>query len=83
MRWFRTDCPYGRFGHRRRFFGALRQGYFRGLGLRTAKMLSAEDLQLNGGSSLAEGSDTLFWGTALPLQPKCCVRRRPRDTYRL
>ncbi|HEV7986267.1 MAG TPA: PadR family transcriptional regulator [Steroidobacteraceae bacterium] len=47
---FRAECAYGRefgrFGHRQRFFGALRQGYFGGLGLRAGKMLSADDLQL-------------------------------------
>jgi DNA-binding PadR family transcriptional regulator len=36
----------GRFRHRHRILGALRQGYFRGPGARTAKMLSSDDLQL-------------------------------------
>ncbi|HEY3808418.1 MAG TPA: PadR family transcriptional regulator [Steroidobacteraceae bacterium] len=49
-RHFRAECAFGRefgrFGHRHRFFGALRQGEFGGPGMRAAKMLSAEDLQL-------------------------------------
>ena len=47
---FRAECAFGRefgrFGHRQRFFGALRQGHFGGPGMRAAKMLSSEDLQL-------------------------------------
>ena len=46
---FRAECAAGReqgpFGHRRRLFGALRRSYDSS-GLRAAKMLSAEDLQL-------------------------------------
>jgi DNA-binding PadR family transcriptional regulator len=44
------ECPYGRdfgrFGHRHRLFGALRQAYSAGPGMRAAKMLSSDDLQL-------------------------------------
>ncbi len=49
---FRVESPYGRefgrFGHRHRhrLFGALRQAYFDGPGMRAAKMLSSDDLQL-------------------------------------
>src|SRR6202453_4221367 len=32
--------------HRHRIIGALREGYFHGPGMRAAKMLSADDLQL-------------------------------------
>lgn len=50
MRFFRPQCAFGRDagrrGHRHHFLGAVRQGYLRGLGMRAAKMLSAEDLQL-------------------------------------
>jgi DNA-binding PadR family transcriptional regulator len=46
---FRAECAFGReFGRsgHRHHLGALRQGYFGGPGLRAAKMLSSEDLQL-------------------------------------
>ena len=47
---FRAEWPYGRelgrFGHRHRLFGALRQAYAGGPGMRAAKMLSSDDLQL-------------------------------------
>src|ERR1700693_4703036 len=47
---FRAECAFGRefgrSGHRHRLFGALRQGYLGEPGLRAAKMLSSEDLQL-------------------------------------
>jgi len=47
---FRKEGPHGRdwggLGRGRRRFGALRQGHSGGPGLRAAKMLSAEDLQL-------------------------------------
>jgi DNA-binding PadR family transcriptional regulator len=50
MRRFRTECAFGResgrFGHRHRFTGAVRRGYYQGFGMRAAKMLSSEDLQL-------------------------------------
>jgi len=49
-----AERPCGPFGRRRRFFGALRQTYQTG-GLRTAKMLSAEDLQLMLLALLQEG----------------------------
>jgi DNA-binding PadR family transcriptional regulator len=50
MRRFRTEAAFdrgsGRCGPRQRFLGALREGHFRGPGMRAARMLSAEDLQL-------------------------------------
>jgi DNA-binding PadR family transcriptional regulator len=50
MRRYRKQCSFGREGHgaggRRGFMGGLRQSYFRGPGLRAARMLSAEDLQI-------------------------------------
>jgi DNA-binding PadR family transcriptional regulator len=50
MRQFRKEWPFGReggrFGHRHRFMGAVRRGSFGGPGMRAAKMLSSEDLQL-------------------------------------
>jgi DNA-binding PadR family transcriptional regulator len=47
MRRSRPDIGAGHgFGHRHRILGALREGYFHGPGMRAAKMLSADDLQL-------------------------------------
>lgn len=49
-RFFRKEGPQGQdcggFGRRRRFMGPLRRGFAGGAGMRAAKMLSAEDLQL-------------------------------------
>jgi DNA-binding PadR family transcriptional regulator len=47
MRRNRPEAAFGHgFGHRHRMLGALRQGFMHGPGMRAAKMLSADDLQL-------------------------------------